>query len=426
MFLFVRTLIAACIAASCLSTPALARSGPFDGKTFQGRIAWSADGNYNDEDDWAASPLALAIFAAVGVKDQVVHFDYNSTMNNTNAEWEKIHETSVLGAAERFGYDKSIFHDCQKNLDGAVASIANAINDSSDDNPLYFVVAGPMEIAYRGIQESDPAKRKFVYVISHSRWNDGYSVDDAYNNNKRDVIPLGITWVQIADQNRYLSTSPFGRPAKDEEWAPWNWMRVSRDPNIQFLWERLRVSTRADASDAGMAYFLMSGDEDSEMEKVRKLLEDHVIPSPLNPRKHIRFEAENFLTLDGFEVEHKNDRAVSHRVNLRPVGPRANMKTPFEQPYMAEAGEYDVEVRYFDGTGNTAYEFAVNDRTQGQAWIAPASGQGWITHTIRGVSIHQGDELSVNVRAASGETGRLDYVQVTYIGPGVIPSSASR
>jgi hypothetical protein len=194
MFLFVRTLIAACIAASCLSTPALARSGPFDGKTFQGRIAWSADGNYNDEDDWAASPLALAIFAAFGVKDQVVHFDYNSIMNNTNAEWEKIHETSVLGAAERFGYDKSIFHDCQKNLDGAVASIAKAINDSSDDNPLYFVVAGPMEIAYRGIQESDPAKRKFVYVISHSRWNDGYSVDDAYNNNKRDVIPLGITF----------------------------------------------------------------------------------------------------------------------------------------------------------------------------------------------------------------------------------------
>jgi hypothetical protein len=95
------------------------------------------------------------------------------------------------------------------------------------------------------------------------------------------------------------------------------------------------------------------------------------------------------------------------------------MKTPFEQPYMAAAGTYDVDVRYFDGTGNTAYEFAVNDRTQGQPWIAPASNQGWITHTIRGVTIHQGDELSVNVRAASGETGRLDYVQVTYTGPAV-------
>jgi hypothetical protein len=29
---------------------------------FKGRIAWSTDGNFNDEDDWAASPVALAIF----------------------------------------------------------------------------------------------------------------------------------------------------------------------------------------------------------------------------------------------------------------------------------------------------------------------------------------------------------------------------
>ena len=27
------------------------RTGPFDGKTFAGRIAFSSDGNYNDEDD---------------------------------------------------------------------------------------------------------------------------------------------------------------------------------------------------------------------------------------------------------------------------------------------------------------------------------------------------------------------------------------
>jgi hypothetical protein len=35
-----------------------AHPGPFDGKQFKGRIAYSADGNFNDEDDWAASPVA--------------------------------------------------------------------------------------------------------------------------------------------------------------------------------------------------------------------------------------------------------------------------------------------------------------------------------------------------------------------------------
>jgi CubicO group peptidase (beta-lactamase class C family) len=41
---------------------------PFDGKSFKGRIAYSCDGNHNDRDDWAASPVALAIFAEAGVR----------------------------------------------------------------------------------------------------------------------------------------------------------------------------------------------------------------------------------------------------------------------------------------------------------------------------------------------------------------------
>src|SRR6185436_6072 len=43
----------------------LASEGPFDGRNFKGRIAWSSDGNFNDEDEWAASPVALAIFTGL-------------------------------------------------------------------------------------------------------------------------------------------------------------------------------------------------------------------------------------------------------------------------------------------------------------------------------------------------------------------------
>ncbi len=98
----------------------LAEDKPYDSGRFQGRIAYSADGNHNDPDDWAASPVALAIFAECGLKDRLVHFDYNCILPQTNAEWEKTHAESVLGAAQRYGYDKSLFHDCRKNLDGTV------------------------------------------------------------------------------------------------------------------------------------------------------------------------------------------------------------------------------------------------------------------------------------------------------------------
>src|SRR5262245_48082987 len=117
---------------------------PYENGRFIGRIAYSADGNHNDPDDWASSPIALAIFAESGLRDRLVHFDYNCILPKTDAEWEEIHAQSVLGAMQRYGFDKSLFFNCRRDLDGAVASIAQAINDSSADNPLYFILAGPM------------------------------------------------------------------------------------------------------------------------------------------------------------------------------------------------------------------------------------------------------------------------------------------
>jgi predicted amidohydrolase len=87
--------------AATATTRQSARPGPFDGRHFKGRIAWSADGNFNDADDWAASPVALAILARCGVADRLVHFDYNCILARSDPNWEKEHERSVLGAAER-------------------------------------------------------------------------------------------------------------------------------------------------------------------------------------------------------------------------------------------------------------------------------------------------------------------------------------
>ncbi|MHC4299867.1 MAG: hypothetical protein ACYS7Y_21525 [Planctomycetota bacterium] len=42
--------------------------GPFDGRNFKGRIAFSSDGNYNDEDDWGAFPVAVAMLDACGLR----------------------------------------------------------------------------------------------------------------------------------------------------------------------------------------------------------------------------------------------------------------------------------------------------------------------------------------------------------------------
>ena len=62
------------------------------------RIGWSADGNNNDPDDWGATPIALAIWAKMGWQDKLVHFDYNSRLDD-NKDWKyKENNESTLGA----------------------------------------------------------------------------------------------------------------------------------------------------------------------------------------------------------------------------------------------------------------------------------------------------------------------------------------
>jgi len=382
---------------------------------FRGRIAWSADGNHNDPDDWAASPVALAIFAESGAKDRLVHFDYNSILPQTNAEWEKIHADSVLGAAGRYGYDKSLFHDCRKNLDAAQASIVKAINASSSADPLYFIIAGPMEVPFRAIQKSDHAKRQFVWCISHSRWNDGFAAKYKFTNTKRSVIASGVNWVQIQDQNRLLSKSPYGRPATAEaQWRPYHWMRDSGDPKVRFLWERLQVSTRPDPSDAGMAYFLVTGDEEADPAKLKRLLDDKLAPAPIALRRRVRLEAENFRDLDSYELEDRNDKGASHRLQaaLKPGKTAGRIRTRFAEPFTAPKGRYDVDVRFFDAREQRCrFTLLVSGVPQGAAWESPGTGQGWTTQTVANVEIGTGDEIAISTE---GTGARLDYVQLKY------------
>lgn len=389
-------------------------AGPYVAGRFQGRIAYSCDGNHNDPDDWIASAVTLAILAEAGLKDRLVHFDYNCILPLTDAEWEKTHAESVLGAAGRYEFDSNVFFDCRKDRGGAVASITKAVNDSSADDPLYFIIAGPMEVPCLGIQQSDPAKRQFVYCISHSRWNDGFASKYKFTFTKRSVIEQDVHWVQIRDQNRLLSCGRYGRPSAPEEFEPYFWMRDSHDAKVRWLWERMLVSTRPDPSDAGMTYFLVSGDEECDPIKLKRLVEEHRIPAPATVRQMVRIEAENFRQLEGCALEDRNDKQASHALNTRLAGGTAGrIRTRFDEPFTEDSGRYDVEVRYFD-TKNARCRFAVsiNGAAQGAAWESPGEGAGWTSQMIRDVPLRRGDEIAVELRADGGQAGKLDYVQL--------------
>jgi hypothetical protein len=398
---------------------AAAGAGPWEGARFKGRIAHSADGNANDEDDWAAFPVAAAIIDAFGLMDRLVHVDYNNILRANDARFYREMTTSVLGSVERYAMPARAMFDCQKDLEGALESIKKAIDASSADNPLYYVLAGPMEVPFLGIQRSDPAKRKYVYCISHSVWNDGFPQPEKvhlHKYTKRDIIETGVNWVQVkAGSGLTDSTRTSSTP---EQWAMYRWMRDATDRRLGWIYSRLQVVDRCDVSDATMTYFLVTGEENANSAKLRTLLEEKKRPSPVGVRAEVRLEAENFHRLENFSAERRNDRTASHRVSVTLSGAKeGSIRTTFNQPYAATDGKFEVEVRYAGGKqGRSEYRLFVGGVQQGEAWTASADSDGWQSKTIPGVSIKTGDEIRVAVRAEGGESGRLDYVQFNAAG----------
>jgi len=408
------------LAAHCLllSAGPYSNAEPFDGNRFAGRIALSHDGNFNDEDDWGAFPVAIAILHAAGVRDNLVHIDYNNILQANDARFEEEMTTSVQGAAEKYGIPSSLLFNCRTNLDGAINSIKNAVNASSRKNPLYYLLAGPMDVPYRGILAADPLKRQYVYCISHSSWNDGYGKRRIEGRNKRDVISLGIKWIQVKPGHLLAYPGTAATKSTPAQWALFHWMRDSGDERLRWIFTRLEAEERCDVSDATMTYFLVTGDEQCNPEKLAALLDKKQKPNPAAARPAIRLEAENFDSLENYSpvtVGRQASQNVSVRMSNAPKG---IIRTEFHEIFAAASGRYAVAVRYRDQkSGACTFALRVNGVQQGERWKASANDDAWTTHSINGVLLSLGDTIEVEVTADGNERGELDFVQLNYLGP---------
>src|SRR6185295_2250486 len=106
-------------------------------------------------------------------------------------------------------------------------------------------------------------------------------------------------------------------PAQPAEFVPYFWLRDSRDPVNRWLWDRMVVSTRPDPSDAGMAWFVATGDEACDPAKLRALLEERRAPTLVDARSSVRLEAENFRVLENGALSDRTDRSTSHRLDVQ-------------------------------------------------------------------------------------------------------------
>lgn len=262
-----------------------ARQPPWQGK---GRVAVSSDGNEHDHDDWAATPLSLALLAARGLQDRLALYTYSDHVWGSNPRGRAQMRLGALEGAKHFGFEPRRFVEAVADPDSAYDAMARAIDASTADNPLFIVAAGPMQVVGEGLDRADPARRKHVTVISHSRWNDRHADHPGggeshegwtWKEMRAAFAPDGVKFLHIRDQNggqgydglrapverfAWLKTSPArGRPPYKE--GSWDW-----------LYARLETCVKGgdfDASDAGMIVFLLTGKEKTNPEDARAILE---------------------------------------------------------------------------------------------------------------------------------------------------------
>ena len=231
-----------------------------------GRIALSADGNQHDEDDWASAPMTLAILAQRGLQPNVVNYIYNNHIWDSAPEHRKNMTESVLGGGQRFAFDTSRFYDGADSagLAAGVAALTAEINASRPGNELTIVLAGPMETTWMALDAAAPDARKHVKCVSHGEgtFNQTHGKTDHGGHTYDDVIDLGCQRVQIPDQNGNLGPTNM---------SDWNYLRDG-DAAMNWLYSRLELAEKGDVSDAGMIYFVITGNEQVTRSELRDFL----------------------------------------------------------------------------------------------------------------------------------------------------------
>ena len=258
-----------------------------------GRIVVSCDGNEHDHDDWAATPLSLAILSAKGLQNNVPLYIYSDHIWGSNHEhpgvngikpYDQMKESALTGG-KMFGFDKTRFVCAVDNPEIAYEALKVEINKSSAENPLFIIVGGPVQVIGESISRASKESRKFVTVISTVNcWNDshadnpytawehhsGWTMDKIRQNFSREEGG-GLSIVSIQNQNPCLMVN----------WHEYEWVQTAPERNNpwykkgswDWLFNRLCMSIKPvsgaenyyaiDASDTGKVVFLLTGIEET-------------------------------------------------------------------------------------------------------------------------------------------------------------------
>ncbi len=235
------------------------------------RVISHFDGNNNDKDDIAALPMAAALINAVGLEKQSTFF-YNNNIGEPNdpSQVEAMRESAAF--AEKLGIDTYDYQASTRKTTNKLVKILNS------GKKVLAIEGGPMETIYRGLEKTSPRNRRNITLISHSTWNETRDVASRDNvkqvrtwaDIKRDFPE--VTTIEIKDQNGADNQGDEGFYS-----SRWTWLDNTNNPILQEV-RRLMNNARGkvnDPSDAGMHFYLITGNENADPEDARRFFARH-------------------------------------------------------------------------------------------------------------------------------------------------------
>ena len=168
----------------------------------------------------------------------------------------------------------------------AAEHAVEVIKSTGDARKFYWIQAGPHEFAYRVLKQvkvDAPEKLQKVVLVSHS------GVNNVSTHSIRDSLGEGCghtlrDCLALDDRSGYFYTSLQGGQEnfgskKGDNWAAVAWMKTSECDAWNFVEKRFRKAQEMydkpglDASDAGMAYTLATGDPDGNFVTLTQWIE---------------------------------------------------------------------------------------------------------------------------------------------------------
>ncbi len=226
-----------------------------------GRLAIAADGNSPDPDDIGATAVMFGLLKATDLRDRLIHLSHSCDLKPTDriSAEDELRRQKVLDqicryGVEQFGPFENLFgtFNCRTHQQAAIDDLRDAINNSSENDPLWIIEAGEPDIIGYALEAADASKAKFVHLVSHHPAND--NAGDFFKWEQ--VLAFGVQEHQIGDQNVGLKT----------EIKAWNWAQEHSDPQMQWIWKQLAyaeqdgvVKFQTNCSDAGMLYWWITG-----------------------------------------------------------------------------------------------------------------------------------------------------------------------